>query len=65
MVRFRAMVFFPIAALAAAAWAGYVVLLGYYGGRVFEERPLLALGVALGIAFGVTGVVELTRKLRR
>jgi membrane protein DedA with SNARE-associated domain len=65
MVRFRAVVFFPIAAVAACSWAGYAVLLGYYGGRVFEERPLLALGVALGIAFGVTGAVELTRKVRR
>lgn len=65
MVRFRAVVFFPAAAVAAVAWGSYAVLLGYYGGRLFEERPLLALGVALGIAFGVTAVVELTRKLRR
>jgi membrane-associated protein len=65
MVRFRAAVFFPLAAVAAVGWASYAVLLGYYGGRAFEEHPLLALGVALGIAFGVTGVVELTRKLRR
>jgi membrane-associated protein len=65
MVRFHAVVFFPMAALAAVAWASYAVLLGYYGGRAFEERPLLALGVALAIAFGVTAVVELTRRLRR
>jgi membrane-associated protein len=65
MVHFRAVVFFPIAAVAAVAWAGYAVLLGYYGGRVFEKQPFLALGVALGIALGVTAVVELARKLRR
>jgi membrane-associated protein len=65
LVRFRAVLFFPIAAVAAVAWAVYAVLLGYYGGRIFEERPLLALGVALGIAFGITGVVELSRRLRR
>jgi membrane protein DedA with SNARE-associated domain len=65
MVGFRAAVFFPAAAVAAVAWAGYAVLLGYYGGRVFEERPVLALVVALGIAFGVTVLVELTRRLRR
>jgi membrane-associated protein len=65
MVRFRAVVFFPAAAVAAVAWACYTVLLGYYGGRAFEERPFLALVVALGIAFGVTVLVELTRRLRR
>jgi membrane protein DedA with SNARE-associated domain len=32
MVRFQAVVFFPIAAVAGVAWAGYAVLLGYYGG---------------------------------
>jgi membrane-associated protein len=65
IVHFRALIFFPVAAVAAAAWAGYAVLLGYYGGRVFEEQPLLALGVALGIAFTVVAAVELARKLRR
>jgi membrane-associated protein len=65
MVRFRAVVFFPVAAVAAVAWANHAVLLGYYGGRAFEERPLLALGVALVIAFGVTAVVELVRRYRR
>jgi membrane protein DedA with SNARE-associated domain len=65
MVRYRAIVFFSIDAIAAVAWASYAVLLGYYGGRAFQEQPLLALGVALGIAFGITAAVELTRKLRR
>jgi membrane-associated protein len=65
MVHFRARVFFPVAAVAAVAWAGYAVLLGYYGGRLFEEQPLLALAVALGLAFAVAAAVELTRKLRR
>jgi membrane protein DedA with SNARE-associated domain len=65
MVRLEPLVFFPIAAVAAIGWAGYAVLLGYYGGRLFEAQPLLALGVALGIAVAVTVVVELARKLRR
>jgi membrane-associated protein len=62
IVLFRALIFFPVAAVAAAA---YSVLLGYHGGRVFEEQPLLALGVAVGIAFTVVAAVELARKLRR
>jgi membrane protein DedA with SNARE-associated domain len=65
MVRFRAMVFFPMAAVAAVVWGCYTVLLGYYGGRIFEERPFLALAFALGIAFSITFIVELTRRLRR
>lgn len=65
MVHFPARVFVPVAAVAAVAWAGYAVLLGYYGGRLFEEQPLLALGVALGIASAVVVAVELARKLRR
>jgi membrane protein DedA with SNARE-associated domain len=65
MVRYPAPKFFLFAAIAAVSWACYAVLLGYLGGRAFEEKPLLALGVALGIAFGVTLVVEGVRHLRR
>jgi membrane protein DedA with SNARE-associated domain len=64
MVRFPAWRFVGFAAIAAVAWASYAVLLGYLGGRVFEENPLLALLVALGIAFAITGVVEAVRRLR-
>jgi membrane protein DedA with SNARE-associated domain len=62
LVRFPAWRFIGFAAIAAIAWASYAVLLGYLGGRVFEENPLLALGVALGIAFAITGVVEAVRR---
>lgn len=64
MVHFPAPRFVAFAALAAVAWATYAVLLGYVGGRVFEESPLLALGIALGIAFTITAVVEGVRRLR-
>jgi membrane protein DedA with SNARE-associated domain len=64
LVRFPAWRFVGFAAIAATAWASYAVLLGYLGGRVFEESPLLALGVALGIAFAITGVVEAVRRVR-
>ena len=37
-------------AIAACLWALYSVLLGYFGGRVFHERPLLAIGVASAVA---------------
>ena len=64
LVRFRGAVFAAFAAIAAICWASYAVLLGYLGGRAFEQRPLLALGVALGIALAVTVVVEGWRHLR-
>jgi membrane-associated protein len=48
-------------ALAAVSWALYASLLGYFGGRAFENSTWKALALALGIAFAVTGGVELTR----
>ena len=64
MVRFPAWRFTGFAALAAICWATYAVMLGYLGGKIFEENPLLALGVALGIAFAITAVVEAVRRFR-
>jgi membrane protein DedA with SNARE-associated domain len=64
MVRFPAWRFVGFAALAAIGWATYAVMLGYLGGRIFEQSPLLALGVALGIAVTITAVVEAVRRFR-
>jgi hypothetical protein len=36
-------------------------MLGYVGGRAFEEAPWKGLLLALGIAFAVTGSIELGR----
>ena len=52
-------------ALAAAIWGSYTVLLGYFGGRSFEEEPWKGLLLAFGIALAVTGIVELGRWLHR
>ena len=65
MVRFPAPRFLLYAAIAGFAWGTYAVMLGYLGGRVFEQQPLLALGIALGIAFAITALVETVRRLRR
>ena len=51
-------------ALAAILWALYGSLLGYFGGRAFENRPLLAVAAAFGIAFVITTLVEGIRTLR-
>jgi membrane-associated protein len=51
--------------LAGITWAAYAALLGYFGGRTFEESPLKAFLVAFVIALAVTGAIELYRWLKR
>ena len=50
--------------IAGAIWGSYTVLLGYFGGRTFEEEPWKGLLLAFGIAVAVTVAVELYRHLR-
>jgi membrane-associated protein len=57
--------FVPYIFVAAVLWALYGALLGYLGGRLFENHPLYALLVALGIAASVAGAVEGARWLRK
>jgi membrane-associated protein len=51
-------------ALAGAIWGTYTVLLGYFGGRSFEEEPWKGLLLAFGAAVAVTVVVEIVRWVR-
>jgi membrane-associated protein len=50
---------------AGLLWASYAALLGYFGGKAFEESPLKGFAVAFAIAIGITGGVELYRWLKR
>ncbi len=52
-------------AIAVTIWASYAALLGYVGGKQFEDAPWKGLIVALAIAFSVAGCVELVRWLQR
>jgi membrane protein DedA with SNARE-associated domain len=52
-------------ALAAAIWGCYTVLLGYFGGKTFEEAPWKGLLLAFAIALLVTAAVEAVRHLRK
>lgn len=49
---------------AAVLWAGYGGLLGYFGGRAFEEQAWKGLLLAFGFALAVTAATELVRWLR-
>ena len=52
-------------AVAAVIWASYAALLGYVGGKRFEDAPWKGLIVALSLAFTLAGGVELVRWLMR
>jgi membrane protein DedA with SNARE-associated domain len=51
--------------IAAATWATYAALLGYFGGRFFEHHVWAALLLAFGIAGCVTLGVEAVRRWRK
>lgn len=53
-------------AMAAALWATYGALLGYFGGQAFEDQPWKGLFLALAIAFAITiGTEGVRYALRR
>jgi len=56
--------FFAVDALAAAIWATYMTLLGYFGGSAFEDslwKPILAAGL---VAAAAAGGAELVRRAK-
>ena len=50
---------------AGIVWASYAGLLGYFGGKTFEEEPWKGLILAFAIAFGVVATIETVRWLKR
>jgi membrane protein DedA with SNARE-associated domain len=57
--------FIPFDLLAGVIWGSYAALVGYFGGKAFEEEPWKGLVLALAIAFGIAGAVEAARWYRR
>jgi membrane-associated protein len=47
--------------IAGFVWALYAALLGYFGGKAFENAPWKGLLLAFAIALAVTGTIELVR----
>jgi membrane-associated protein len=64
-VRLRWLRFERLAAVAAVLWASYAAMLGFLGGRSFEERPWLGALLAFGLAAALGLAVEGVRRLRR
>jgi membrane-associated protein len=62
-MRWRRFIAFDVAA--GFLWASYAALLGYFGGKAFEEQPWKGFVVAFVIALGITGAIELYRWLRK
>lgn len=61
--RWRRFIVFDM--IAGAIWGAYTVLLGYFGGKTFEQEPWKGLLLAFGIAVAVTAAIEAYRHLRR
>jgi membrane-associated protein len=51
--------------VAGLVWATYAAMLGYVGGRTFEENPLRGFLLAFAVALAVAGVIEAYRWYRR
>jgi membrane-associated protein len=59
----RRFITFDVAA--GLVWATYAAMLGYVGGRTFEENPLKGFLVAFAVALAVTAAVEAYRWLKK
>jgi membrane-associated protein len=64
LLRMRWPRFAVFAAAAAVGWALYSALLGYVGGRTFEDNLLWGLLAGLGIAAATFLAVEIARRAR-
>jgi membrane-associated protein len=64
-LHFRWRRFLVVDAVAALIWALYAGLLGYFGGRAFENAAWKGLLLALGTGFAIAGLVEAVRWVLR
>jgi membrane-associated protein len=64
LLRMRWARFAVFAALAGVGWAAYAALLGYLGGRAFEDNPLWGLLLGFGIAAATFVAVDIARRAR-
>ncbi|GAB2642267.1 DedA family protein [Kribbella swartbergensis] len=60
-VRYPLRKFSFFAGLAAISWGLYCALVGYIGGKAFEDNPLKGVVLGIGLALTVTVIVEIVR----
>ncbi len=60
-VRYPLRKFSVFAGLAAVSWGVYCTLVGYIGGKAFEDNPLKGVVLGIGLALRVTLIVEVVR----
>jgi membrane-associated protein len=65
MLEMRWRRFFAFDVAAALVWGTYATMLGYVGGRTFEENPLKGFLLAFAVALAIAGVIEAYRWYRR
>jgi membrane-associated protein len=64
-VRYSLRTFSLFAGLAALSWGLYCSLVGYLGGKAFEDNPVKGVILGIGLALTVTLIVEVVRHQRR
>jgi membrane protein DedA with SNARE-associated domain len=64
-VRYPLRSFSFFAGLAALSWGLYCSMVGYLGGRAFEDNPVNGVILGIGLALTVTLIVEVVRHQRR
>lgn len=57
--------FFAFDFIAGILWGTYAALIGYFGGKAFEDSPIKGILLALAIAFGIAAAVEGFRYVKR
>ena len=64
IVRYNQRRFVVATAVAGVIWASYSFFIGRLGGQAFEDRPWAGLLLALGLAVGISLLIELFRRVR-
>lgn len=63
-VGYRLRSFTGFTAVAAALWGVYCALVGYLGGKAFENDPIKGVVLGIAIALTITAAVEFARHVR-